>query len=47
MKEDGSETPKEPTHKMSEMVDVKPENVEAVIEAAEEYPGECIFLEMS
>ncbi len=47
MKEDGSGTPKEPTHKMSEMVDVKPENVEAVIEAAEECLGECIFLEMS
>ena len=46
VKEDGSETPREPTHKMSEMVDVKPENVEAVIEAAEECTGECIFLEV-
>ena len=33
VKEDGSETPREPTHKMSEMVDVKPENVEAEDEA--------------
>ena len=32
---------------MGEMVDVKLENVEAVIEAADECPGECIFLEMS
>jgi len=31
---------------MSEMVDVKPDNVEAVIEAATECPGECIFLEV-
>ncbi|MCH2621597.1 MAG: ferredoxin [Acidimicrobiales bacterium] len=28
------------------MVDVKPDNVEAVIEAATECPGECIFLEV-
>tara|TARA_B100000029_G_scaffold40251_3_gene37653 strand:- start:20529 stop:20768 length:240 start_codon:yes stop_codon:yes gene_type:complete len=45
VKEAGTPTPKEPTHKMSETVDV-PDNLgEAVIEAAEECPGECIFVE--
>ena len=46
VKEAGSETPKEPTHKMGETVAVPSEDVEAVIEAAEECPGECIFLEV-
>jgi len=45
VKEAGTPTPKEPTHKMSETVDV-PDNLgKAVIEAAEECPGECIFVE--
>ena len=45
VKEAGTPTPKEPTHKMSETV-VVPDNLgEAVIEAAEECPGECIFVE--
>ena len=46
VKEDGSETPREPTHRMYETVNVKAESVEAVIEAAEECPGECIFIEV-
>tara|TARA_B100000131_G_C18022337_1_gene575075 strand:- start:351 stop:590 length:240 start_codon:yes stop_codon:yes gene_type:complete len=45
VKEAGTPTPKEPTHKMSETVDVPEELGEAVIEAAEECPGECIFVE--
>ena len=46
VKEAGSETPKEPTHRMGESVEVPAELVEAVIEAAEECPGECIFVEV-
>ena len=45
VKEAGTPTPKEPTHKMSETVDVPEQLGEAVIEAAEECPGECIFVE--
>jgi ferredoxin len=45
VKEAGSETPKEPTHKMSETVNVPDDLAEAVIESAEECPGECIFVE--
>ncbi len=45
VKEAGTPTPKEPTHKMSETVNVPEELGEAVIEAAEECPGECIFVE--
>lgn len=46
VKEAGSETPAEPTHVMTESVAVPSELVEATIEAAEECPGECIFLEV-
>ena len=46
VKEAGSETPSEPTHVMTESVSVPSELVEATIEAAEECPGECIFLEV-
>ena len=45
VKEAGTPTPKEPTHKMSETVNVPEELGEAVIEAAEECPGECIMIE--
>ena len=46
VKEAGSETPSEPTHTMTESVSVPSELVEATIEAAEECPGECIFIEV-
>tara|TARA_R110002012_G_scaffold286867_3_gene478752 strand:- start:96 stop:341 length:246 start_codon:yes stop_codon:yes gene_type:complete len=45
VKEAGTPTPKEPTHRMSESVNVPENLLEAVIEAAEECPGECIFVE--
>ena len=45
VKEAGSETPKEPTHKMVDSVSVPVDLAEAVIEAAEDCPGECIFVE--
>ena len=45
VKEAGSETPKEPTHKTGDSVNVPDDLAEAVIEAAEECPGECIFVE--
>ena len=45
VKEAGSERPKQPTHEMAEAVQVPDNLVEAVIEAAEECPGECIFVE--
>ena len=45
VKEAGSVTPKEPTHRMGESVDVPDALAEAVIESAEECPGECIFVE--
>ena len=36
----------EPVHKMSEgMATVPDEDIDALIEAAEECPGECIFIE--
>ena len=46
VKEAGSETPAEPTHRMTESVSVPSEMAEATIEAAEECPGECIFIEV-
>ena len=46
VKEAGSETPKQPTHEMTQTVEVPDDLVEAVIEAAEECPGECIFVEV-
>ncbi len=46
VKEAGSETPNEHTHRMGESVLVPDDLVEAVIEAAEECPGECIFVEV-
>lgn len=37
----------EPVHKMSEgMATVPDEDIDALIEAAEECPGECIFIEV-
>ena len=45
VKEAGSVTPKEPTHRMGESVNVPDDLAEAVIESAEECPGECIFVE--
>ena len=45
VKEAGTPTPKEPTHRMAESVNVPDNLLEAVIEAAEECPGECIFVE--
>ena len=45
VKEAGTPTPKEPTHRMGESVNVPDNLLEAVIEAAEECPGECIFVE--
>ena len=46
VKEAGSEIPKEPTHHMTDSVQVPDDLVEPVIEAAEECPGECIFVEV-
>lgn len=46
VKEAGSEIPSEPTHRMTESVAVPEELAEPVIEAAEECPGECIFIEV-
>lgn len=46
VKEAGSETPAEPTHTMTDSVAVPSELVEATIEAAEECPGECIFIDL-
>ena len=46
VKEAGSERPKQPTHEMAQAVQVPDDLVEAVIEAAEECPGECIFVEV-
>jgi len=46
VKEAGSETPSEPTHVMTQSVAVPSSLVESTIEAAEECPGECIFLEV-
>ena len=45
VKEAGSDRPKQPTHEMAQAVQVPDDLVEAVIEAAEECPGECIFVE--
>ena len=46
MRESGTDVPDEPTHQMYQTVDVPEDLVEATIEAAEECPGECIFLEL-
>ena len=46
VKEAGSETPSEPTHTMTESVAVPSALAAATIEAAEECPGECIFIEV-
>ena len=45
VKEAGADRPKQPTHEMAQTVQVPDDLVEAVIEAAEECPGECIFVE--
>jgi ferredoxin len=45
VKEADSETPKEPTHKMTDAVDIPNHLLEATIEAAEDCPGECIFID--
>ena len=46
VKEAGSEIPAEPTHVMTESVEIPDLLLEATIEAAEECPGECIFIEV-
>ena len=45
VREVGTSVPKEPTHHMGESVNVPDDLLETVIEAAEECPGECIFLD--
>ena len=45
VREAGSEVPSEPTHQMYQTVEVPTDLQESTIEAAEECPGECIFLE--
>ena len=44
-REAGTDVPNEPTHQMYQTVDVPEDLAESTIEAAEECPGECIFLE--
>ena len=46
VREAGTEAPTEPTHSFHEPVDVPDDLVEATIDAAEECPGECIFLDV-
>ena len=45
VREAGTEVPSEPTHQMYQTVEVPTDLEESTIEAAEECPGECIFLE--
>ena len=45
VREVGAPIPKEPTYRMGESVKVPDHLLEVVIEAAEECPGECIFLD--
>ena len=45
-REAGTAVPDSPTHEMYQTVDVPEDLQEATIEAAEECPGECIFLEI-
>ena len=45
VREAGTEAPTEPTHSFHEPVDVPDDLVEATIDAAEECPGECIYIE--
>ena len=45
VREVGAPIPKEPIHRMGESVKVPDHLLEVVIEAAEECPGECIFLD--
>ena len=45
VREVGTPVPKETTHRMGESVKVPDHLLEVVIEAAEECPGECIFLD--
>ena len=47
VREAGTEVPAEPTHQMYQTVEVPDDLVESTIEAAEECPGECIFLEVT
>ena len=46
VREAGTDVPKEPTHEMYQTSEVPTDLEEATIEAAEECPGECIFLEI-
>ena len=47
VREAGTEVPDNPTHEMYQTVEVPENLVESTIEAAEECPGECIFLEVT
>ena len=47
VREAGTEVPDSPTHEMYQTVEVPENLVESTIEAAEECPGECIFLEVT
>ena len=44
VREANTEVPAEPTHSFHQPVDVPDNLLEATIDAAEECPGECIFL---
>ena len=46
VREANTEVPAEPTHSFHQPVDVPDNLLEATIEAAEECPGECIFLDV-
>jgi len=46
VREAGTDVPTEPTHEMYQTVNVPDDLLESTIEAAEECPGECIFLEV-
>ena len=47
VREAGTEVPDNPTHEMYQTVEVPENLVESTIEAAQECPGECIFLEVT
>ena len=46
VREANTDVPAEPTHSFHQPVDVPDNLLEATIEAAEECPGECIFLDV-
>ena len=41
----GSPIPETPTHEMGNAVDIPDDLVESTVEAAEDCPGQCIFVE--